>query len=184
MCCKPCRRVSLWGHGCLCWADIIKLRHTRLSYKVHMHIQYIYETKKKLLHLCVPVCLPSGIPIHDDVIKWKHFPRHWPFVGGIHRSPVNSPHKGQWLGALMFSLIYAWINGWVNNSEAGDTRRHRTHYDVIVMFTLGCTNKYMCWTAWTKWWTFYWRHLVHFLERKYLYFYSSFTEICLYVTHP
>ena len=33
---------------------------------------------------------------HDDVIKWKHFPRYWPFVRGIHRSPVNSPHKGQW----------------------------------------------------------------------------------------
>ena len=32
---------------------------------------------------------------HDDVIKWKHFPRSWPFVRGIHRSPVNSPHKGQ-----------------------------------------------------------------------------------------
>ena len=32
----------------------------------------------------------------DDVIKWKHFPRHWPFVRGIHRSPVNSPHKGPW----------------------------------------------------------------------------------------
>ena len=44
---------------------------------------------------------------HDDVIKWKHFPRYWPFVRGIHRSPVNSPHKGQWRGALMFSLIYA-----------------------------------------------------------------------------
>ena len=57
---------------------------------------------------------------HDDVIKWKHFPRHWPFVWGIHRSPVNSPHKGQWRGALMFSLVCAWINGWVNNSEAGD----------------------------------------------------------------
>ena len=42
---------------------------------------------------------------HDDVIKWKHFPRDWPFVRGIHRSPVNSPHKGQWRGALMFSLI-------------------------------------------------------------------------------
>ena len=40
---------------------------------------------------------------HDDVIKWKHFPRYWPFVRGIHRSPVNSPHKGQWPGALMFS---------------------------------------------------------------------------------
>ena len=69
---------------------------------------------------------------HDDVIKWKHFPRYWPFVRGIHRSPVNSPHKGQWRGALMFSLIWAWINAWVNNHEAGDLRRHHAHYDVIV----------------------------------------------------
>ena len=70
---------------------------------------------------------------HDDVIKWKHFQRHWPFVREIHRSPVNSPHKGQWRGALMFSLICACINGWVNNREAGELRRHRAHYDVIAM---------------------------------------------------
>ena len=70
---------------------------------------------------------------HDDVIKWKHFPRYWPFVRGIHRSPVNSPHKGQWRGALMFSLIWAWMNGWVNNREAGDLRRYRAHYDITVM---------------------------------------------------
>ena len=70
---------------------------------------------------------------HDDVIKWKHFPRYWPFVRGIHRSPVNSPHKGQWRGALMFSLICVLINGWVNNREAGDLRHHRGHYDVMVM---------------------------------------------------
>ena len=70
---------------------------------------------------------------HDDVIKWKHFPRYWPFVHGIHRCPVNSLHKGQWRGALMFSLICVWINGWVNNREAGDLKRHRAHYDVIVM---------------------------------------------------
>ena len=70
---------------------------------------------------------------HDDVIKWKQFPRYWPFVWGIHRSPVNSPHKGQWHGALMFSLISAWINAWVNNHEAGDLGRHPAHYDVIVM---------------------------------------------------
>ena len=66
---------------------------------------------------------------------WRHqmetFPRYWPFVRGIHRSPVNSPHKGQWRGALMSSL--ASINGWLNNREAGDLRRYRTHYDVIVM---------------------------------------------------
>ena len=55
---------------------------------------------------------------HDDVIKWKHFPRYWPSVRGINRSSVNSPHKGQWRGALMFSLICARINGWVNNGEA------------------------------------------------------------------
>ena len=70
---------------------------------------------------------------HDDVIKWKHFPRYWPYVRGIHRSPVNSPHKGQWRGALMCSFICAWIYSWVNNREAGDLRRHRAHYDVIVM---------------------------------------------------
>ena len=44
---------------------------------------------------------------HDDVIKWKHFLRYWPFVRGIHWPPVNSPRKGQWRGALMFSLICA-----------------------------------------------------------------------------
>ena len=40
---------------------------------------------------------PKGPTIkkHDNVIKWKHFPRYWSFVRGIHRSPVNSPHKGQ-----------------------------------------------------------------------------------------
>ena len=70
---------------------------------------------------------------HDDVIKWNHFPRYWPFVRGIHRSPVNSPHKGQWRGALMFSLICPRINGWVNNGEAGDLIHHRVLYDVIVM---------------------------------------------------
>ena len=45
----------------------------------------------------------------------------------------NSPVTGEfhlqrpWRGALMFSLICAWINGWINNREAGDLRRHRTH---------------------------------------------------------
>ena len=56
-----------------------------------------------------------------------------PFVRGIHQSPVNSPHKGQWRWALMFPLICVWINGWVNNLEAGDLRRHSAHCDVIVM---------------------------------------------------
>ena len=72
---------------------------------------------------------------HDDVIKWIHLPRYWPFVRGIHRSPVNSPHKGQWRGALIFSMICGWTNNWANNRDAGDLRRHHAHYDIIVMQT-------------------------------------------------
>ena len=49
-------------------------------------------------------------------------------------APGDSPHKGQWRGALMFSLICIWINGWENNREAGDLRRYRSHYDVTVMW--------------------------------------------------
>ena len=75
----------------------------------------------------------SMVWYHGDVIKWKHFPHHWTFVRGIHRSSVNSPHKGQWRGALMYSLIGAWINDWVNNGGAGDLRRHRAHCDVTVI---------------------------------------------------
>ena len=62
----------------------------------------------------------SPLFLHDDVIKWKYFPRYW-------------PHKGQWRGALMFSLICTWTNSWANNRLAGDLRRHRDHYDVTVM---------------------------------------------------
>ena len=69
--------------------------------------------------------------------QMKYFPRYWPFLPGIRRPPVNSPHKGQWRGALMFSLICAWTNGWVNIRDAGDLRRHRPHYEVTVMPSTG-----------------------------------------------
>ena len=74
---------------------------------------------------------------HDDVIKWKHLPSYWPFLRRIPRSPVNTPHKGQWRGDLMVSLLCVWINGWVNNHEPGDLRRYRARYDVTVMI-YGC----------------------------------------------
>ena len=59
----------------------------------------------------------SGRSTHLIVIKWKHFPRYWLFVRGIQRSPVSSPDKGQWRGALVFYSIFVWINGSVNNRE-------------------------------------------------------------------
>ena len=67
---------------------------------------------------------------------WRHQMETFSVLLAIcagNRSPVNYPHKGQWRGALMFSLICVWINGWVNNREAGDLRRYRSHYDVTVM---------------------------------------------------
>ena len=42
---------------------------------------------------------------------------------GIHRSPVDYPHKGQWHGALSCILTCAWTNGSANNRDAGDLRR-------------------------------------------------------------
>ena len=65
-------------------------------------------------------------------------------VLGIHRSPVNSPYKGPWRGALMFSLIGARINDWVNNREAGDLIRRLAHYDVTVMQK---TNQHLIWQS-------------------------------------
>ena len=69
---------------------------------------------------------------------WRHqietFSALLAICAGNSPVPVNSPHKGQWRGALMFTLICVWINGWVNNGEAGDLRRHRVHYDAIVMY--------------------------------------------------
>ena len=102
---------------------------------------------QKSINLATAVCHACYIDVivHDDVIKWSHFPRYWPSVRGIHRSLVNSPHKGRWRRDLIFSLVCAWINGWVNNREAGLLRRHRAHYDVIVMLWLKhCTCTWHC----------------------------------------
>ena len=72
--------------------------------------------------------------LHDDVIKWKkNFRVTGHLCGEFTGPPGNSPHKGQWRGALVFSLICVWINGWVNNRDAGDSKRNRPHYDVSVM---------------------------------------------------
>ena len=86
------------------------------------------ETQEKAVHILWNVLKLAWW--RHQMEKNRHY---WPFVRGIHRSPVNSPYKGQWRGTLMFSLIWAWINGWVNNREADDLIRHHAHYDVIIM---------------------------------------------------
>ena len=107
-----------------CTGEICCMEFQR--YPLKFHTKYLTHTLKDMY-------LSYKADTHDDVMKWKHFPRYWPFVRGIHRSPVNSPHKGQRRGTLMFSLICVWINVWVNTREADDLRRYGAHYDVIVM---------------------------------------------------
>ena len=109
--------------------------------------------------------------LHDNVMKWKHL---LALVRVIHWSPVDSPHKGQWRGALEFSLICAWTNGCSDNRDAVDFRRPRTSlwchglhmclmeifknerdvkyfswlYLVIIAFGDNCYSKPWCWTMW------------------------------------
>ena len=72
----------------------------------------------------------------------RMLPRNWPFVRGIHRSPVDFPHKGQWRRALVYSLICAWTKGWANNWDVGDLRRHCAHYDFTLMWVLEFSGEY------------------------------------------
>ena len=130
------------------WRDYISVfKHTLMIYIImslpSFNIQFI-----SIFHYNGPCDICSHISctssqfsltgdivlIHEEIIQSKHFPRSWPFVRGIHRSPVNSPHKDQWRGALMFSLICTSVNVSVNNLEVGDLRRHRAHYAVSLMY--------------------------------------------------
>ena len=85
---------------------------------------------------------------------WRHpmetFSALLALCAGNSPVPVNSPHKGQWRVALMFSLICVCINGWVNNLESGDLRRYRGHYDVIVMIIKNIVNQNL---QIILWWT-------------------------------
>ena len=84
--------------------------------------------------------------IHDDVIRWKHFPRNWPFVRGIHRGPVNSPHK--WPVTQSFDVFFdlrlnkrlskqSW--GWWFETLSRPLWRHR---NVFVVYTRTPTSTY------------------------------------------
>ena len=88
-------------------------------------------------------CL-TAVAVKARMSWWRHqmetFSALLALCAGNSPVPVNSTHKGQWRGALMFSLICVWINDWVNNREAGDLRRYCAHYDVFVMLRLILTR--------------------------------------------
>ena len=91
----------------------------QLIYNLQLNAEDIFKSDPDGIlgwfHLTHTACSP--LIHHEDIIKWKHFPCNRTFMWGIHRLLVNTPHKSQWPGALMFSLLCTWINGWVNNYE-------------------------------------------------------------------
>ena len=91
--------------------------------------------------LLVFLCLLKGVKTSGKVSGlrwWRHQMETFSALMTLcaRNSPVTGdlPHKGQCRGALMFPLICAWTNGWVNNRDSGDLRRHLAHYDVTVMW--------------------------------------------------
>ena len=124
-------------HICVCVRVVIThMRRNLVIFVPHTHkhtCSHAHICGATHGHHCASRCL--GPWWWKDISRQNYLFMHgFQWFRGIHRSPLNSLHKGQWRGALMFSLICGWINGWVNNREAGDLRRHRPHYDVIVMF--------------------------------------------------
>ena len=67
---------------------------------------------------------------HDDVIKWKYFRRHWPFVRGIHWSTVSSQRPVTCSFDVFFDLSLI--------KRLSDLRRHCAHYDVTVILNPRC----------------------------------------------
>ena len=118
--------------------------------------QIAWTWRVSVHHRCFsPNLVLCRIHPHDDVIKWKHFPRCCPFVRGIRRSPVNSMHKDQWQEALTFPLICAWKNVWASSRKAGILRRQCAHYGVIAMEFLAARTRDAGSASMT------WCHLVH-----------------------
>ena len=97
-------------------------------------ITYIEEIPK------FPEKYVNTVATHDDVISWKHFPRYWPFCVG--NSPVTGEFPAQRPVTRSFDVFFdLGLNKCLtNNREAGDLRRHRTHYAGIVTW---CTDSFV-----------------------------------------
>ena len=131
----PHTKGQYWGNVSIWW------RHHAIS--IWFRKCAIVETEKLALlikfdSLAAPDVVLMTIPMQCSHWSWwRHqmepFPRYWPFVWGIHRSPVDSSHKGQWRGTLMFALICASANGWANNRFETPSRLLWRHCNVKIL---------------------------------------------------
>ena len=136
MACLPNTLGVLPIYPLVMWCDVM---YNRMS--MHFLACWKYCTFLDIVSLSTPI--PATLTI-KTFMDWKVHGPTWGvrvsnFVFTCIRHPMETfsallaIYKGQWRGALMFSLICVWINSCVNNRKAGDLRRYRIHYDVTVM---------------------------------------------------
>ena len=125
-----------------------------------MHLITLISLAQQHIHRSNPPVI-SEIQRHDTVSCWCYRLSWWRQQIGKFSAclvlcdwnpPLDSPHKGQWRGAVVFSLICAWTNGWKNSRDNGNLRRHRDHYDVIVMNWFVTVGYFRY-----RWWRHGWR---------------------------
>ena len=112
------------------------LKSGAIVYGANIQMLSANNTKGTAFYMCT----------EDAVIKWKHLPRYWPFVRGIHRSPVNSPHKGPLTRSfgVFFDLR---LNKWLSKQSWGLwfetlSRPLWRHYDAFFL-CLHCQTRNM-----------------------------------------
>ena len=132
--------VCVWGR----WTSLTKGLLIRAS-DIYLAVSINKLWNKQSTHHWFQT---PGRSYHCNVFRswWRHqmeFSALLAICAGNSPATGEFPHKGQWRGALMFSLICTW-NGWVNNRAAGDLRRHRAHYDVTVMWITGSGLVFIC----------------------------------------
>ena len=131
----PIARSSGRGMGCFLWVQLlIDILPQFLQWCVHFDV-ILDRVKTALQCNIIFCCQMQEIMMTSSNGNIFRVTGHLcgEFIGEF-IDPRWIPHKGQWRGTLMFSLICVWINGWVNNGEAGDLRRYRAHYEAPVMF--------------------------------------------------
>ena len=125
---KICNGVFWWN--CICWILVDTLR--AMSYNLECEVIYsIFKLVSWTLQIAV-----VGRD-HSWITWWRHKMETFSALLAIcaGNSPVTGEFHAQRPVTRSFDVFFdlRWINRWVNNGEAGNLRRYRTHYDVIVI---------------------------------------------------
>ena len=130
--------ITVWGYIFLLMNVVFVVSDWKtdlLSYDVHMMTSSNGNIFHGTGHLCGEFTGQRWIPLTKANVHMMTSSNGniFPVTGHLCGEFTGQrwiPHRR---GALMCSFICVWINSRVNTHEAGDLRRYRAHYDVIVM---------------------------------------------------